>query len=73
MLVSHARSHCRCSCVKVGFGSGYLDEARAELGRMLVIDPRLTIAGYRASAHFLAPEVLELLITGLRLASLPEK
>jgi tetratricopeptide (TPR) repeat protein len=52
---------------------GHLDEARAELGRMLAVDPKLTIAGLRAFAHFVAPEVLELYITGLRLAGLPEK
>ena len=52
---------------------GRLDEARAELSRMLAIDPRLTIAGFREYAHFAAPEVLELLITGMRLAGLPEE
>jgi adenylate cyclase len=52
---------------------GRLDEARAELSRLLAIDPKLTIAGYRAYAHFAAPEVLELLVTGLRLAGLPEE
>jgi adenylate cyclase len=52
---------------------GRLDEARAELSQLLAIDPKLTIAGYRAYAHFAAPEVLELLVTGLRLAGLPEK
>jgi tetratricopeptide (TPR) repeat protein len=51
---------------------GRLDEARAELSRLLAIDPKLTIAGYRAYAHFVAPEVLELYVTGLRLAGLPE-
>ena len=51
---------------------GRLDEARAELGRMLAIDPKLTIAGWREYAHFAAPEVLELIVTGLRLAGLPE-
>jgi tetratricopeptide (TPR) repeat protein len=50
----------------------HLDAARAELSRMLAIDSKLTIAGYREYAHFLAPEVLELLVTGLRLAGLPE-
>jgi tetratricopeptide (TPR) repeat protein len=39
----------------------HLDAARAELSRMLAIDPKRTIAGYREYAHFLAPEVLELL------------
>jgi tetratricopeptide (TPR) repeat protein len=52
---------------------GDLDEARAELGRLLAIDPRVTIVGYRAyAARFLAPEVLELQVTGLRLAGMPE-
>jgi TolB-like protein/class 3 adenylate cyclase/Flp pilus assembly protein TadD len=52
---------------------GRLDEARVELGRALAIDPKLTIAGFRAYAHFMTPEVLELHVTGLRLAGLPEK
>jgi adenylate cyclase len=53
---------------------GHLDEARAELSRMLVIDPKLTIADFlRRYAHFLAPEVIELFVTGLRLAGLPER
>jgi hypothetical protein len=39
---------------------------------MLAADPKLTIAGFRAYAHFMAPEVLELYFTGLRLAGLPE-
>jgi adenylate cyclase len=51
---------------------GHLDEARAELSRVLAIDPKLTITGYREYAHFFAPEVVELLVTGLRLAGLPE-
>jgi adenylate cyclase len=52
---------------------GRLDEARAELNRVLAIDPKLTIAGFREYAHFQASEVLELFVTGLRLAGLPEK
>jgi TolB-like protein/class 3 adenylate cyclase len=52
---------------------GDLDDARAELSRLLAIDPKVTIAGYRAyAAHFLAPEVLELQVTGMRLAGMPE-
>ena len=51
---------------------GHLDEARLELGRMRAIDPKLTIAGFREFAHFMAPELLELWVTGLRLAGLPE-
>jgi tetratricopeptide (TPR) repeat protein len=52
---------------------GHLDAARAELSRLLAVDPKLTIAGFRAYAHFQAPEVLELFVTGLRLAGLPEE
>jgi TolB-like protein len=52
---------------------GHLDAARAELSRVLAIDPNLTIAGFRSYAHYHAPEVLELFVTGLRLAGLPEK
>jgi adenylate cyclase len=50
---------------------GRLDEARAELGRVLAIDP-LTIARLRAYAHFAAPELSELYVAGLRLAGVPE-
>ena len=52
---------------------GHLDEARAELSRMLALDPKLTIAGFREYAHFMAPEVVELNVAGLRLAGLVEK
>jgi hypothetical protein len=52
---------------------GHLNAARAELSRMLAIDPKLTIAGLRFYGHFVAPEVLEFYLTGLRLAGLPEK
>jgi adenylate cyclase len=51
---------------------GHLDEARAELSRVRAIDPKLTIAGYRAYGLFMAPEVLDLYVAGLRLAGLPE-
>ena len=51
---------------------GHLDAARAELGRLLAVNPKLTIAGFREYAHFMAPEVLELFVTGLRLAGLPD-
>jgi hypothetical protein len=40
---------------------------------MLAIDPKLTIAGFRDLVDYLAPEVLELYVTGLRRAGLPEK
>ena len=52
--------------------SARLDAARAELCRALAIDPKLTIAGFREYAHFLGPELLQLVVTGLRLAGLPE-
>jgi len=51
---------------------GRLDAARAELSRVLAIDPKLTIARVREYAHFAAPEIVELVVTGLRLAGLPE-
>ena len=51
---------------------GHLDEARAELSRVLAIYPEQTIAGLREYFHYLAPEFLELVVTGLRLAGLPE-
>src|SRR3984893_15719235 len=52
---------------------GHLNEARAELSRLLAIDPKFTIADFlRRYAHILASEVLELWITGFRLAGLPE-
>jgi hypothetical protein len=40
---------------------------------VLAIDPKLTIAGFREYAHWAAPEFLELYVTGLRLAGLPEQ
>jgi len=51
---------------------GHLDAARAELSRMLAIDPKQTVAGFREYFHFMASEVLEIFVTGLRLAGLPE-
>jgi len=51
---------------------GRLDEARAQLSRVLAIDPELTIAGFREYARYQAPEFFELYVTGLRLAGLPE-
>jgi tetratricopeptide (TPR) repeat protein len=52
---------------------GRLDEARAELGRVLAIDPKLTIAAMRVLFVSAAPEFVELYVTGLRLAGLPEE
>jgi TolB-like protein len=53
---------------------GRLDEARKDLARMLALYPGLTIAGYRAFiAPSTVPEVIDLMIAGLRLAGLPEE
>jgi TolB-like protein len=52
---------------------GRLDAAGTELSRALAVQPKLTIAGFREHAHFMAPEVLELYVDGLRLAGLPER
>jgi adenylate cyclase len=52
---------------------GLIDEARAELARMLALNPKFTIADMRALlTPFSAPEFLDIYITGLRLADLPE-
>jgi adenylate cyclase len=52
---------------------GLIDEARAELARMLALNPKFTIAAMRALlTPFSAPEFLDIYITGLRLAGLPE-
>ena len=52
---------------------GRLDEARAELGRVLAIDPQLTITRYRGLlAAATSPKILELLLHGMRVAGLPE-
>jgi hypothetical protein len=40
---------------------------------VLAIDPKLTIAGFREQTHYVAPELLELYVAGLRLAGLPEE
>jgi TolB-like protein/class 3 adenylate cyclase/Flp pilus assembly protein TadD len=52
---------------------GRLDEAGAEVGRLLAIYPKLTIAGLRESLRYAAPEIVELVVTGLRLAGLPKE
>jgi TolB-like protein len=52
---------------------GRLDEARTELGRMLAIQPGATITHFRANAaRSAAPEFLDVVSAGLRLAGLPE-
>jgi TolB-like protein/class 3 adenylate cyclase/tetratricopeptide (TPR) repeat protein len=52
---------------------GRLEEARAELGRMLTLYPGLTIAGFRPTTASFDPEFTEFALTGLRLAGLPEE
>jgi TolB-like protein/class 3 adenylate cyclase len=51
---------------------GRLDQAHAELSRMLGIHPGFTIAQWRAFTGAYAPEFVDLNVTGLRLAGLPE-
>ena len=54
---------------------GRLDDARAELGRLLALDPGFTIAEYRAIFDQSAEpaDVNELFVSALRLAGLPEE
>jgi adenylate cyclase len=52
---------------------GRLDEARAELDRMLALYPGLTIAGFRPTTAAFDPEFVEFALAGLRLAGLPEE
>jgi tetratricopeptide (TPR) repeat protein len=52
---------------------GRYDKARAELSRLLAINPKLTTSGFRAYLHFCSPETLEVYVNGLRLAGLPEQ
>jgi TolB-like protein/class 3 adenylate cyclase/tetratricopeptide (TPR) repeat protein len=53
---------------------GRVDEARAELRQLLAIDPGATIARFRAnSARSAAPEFIDTLSSGLRMAGLPEE
>jgi hypothetical protein len=53
---------------------GRLDEAHVALARLLAINHKLTIAGFRAGRQSLshAPELLDLYVAGFRLAGLPE-
>jgi TolB-like protein/class 3 adenylate cyclase len=52
---------------------GRLEEARATRAQMLAIDPRFTVGAMQAlGAPSFAPEFLDLYLTGLRLAGLPE-
>ena len=54
---------------------GRLDVARQWLKRLLEIQPGLTIAGWKTTygATFLAPELLDVYVEGLRKAGLPEE
>ena len=50
-----------------------LDEAHAELGRMLALYPGLTIATFRPTTASFDPEYTEFALAGLRLAGVPEE
>jgi adenylate cyclase len=52
---------------------GRLDEARAELGRMLALHPGLTIATLLPTTVSFDPEYAKSALAGLRLAGLPEE
>jgi len=52
---------------------GRLDEARAELGRMLALHPGLTIATLLPTTVSFDPEYAKFALAGLRLAGLPEE
>ena len=52
---------------------GRLDEARAELGRMLALYPGLTIVAFRPTTAAFDPEFVEFAFAGLRMAGLPEE
>jgi TolB-like protein len=53
---------------------GRLAEARAELGRLLAIEPGATMARWRANvARSASPEFFDIVAAGLRLAGLPEE
>jgi adenylate cyclase len=51
---------------------GHLDEARADLGRMLALYPGFTITEWRKLWASFPSELAELYVAGLRLAGLPE-
>ena len=56
-----------CACL------GRIDEARHWVGRLLELQPGLTLAAMNAYAtKFLSPETLQIYIEGLRKAGLPE-
>jgi adenylate cyclase len=52
---------------------GRLDQAHAELGRMLALYPGLTIAAFRTTTASFDPEYTKFALAGLRLAGLPEE
>jgi tetratricopeptide (TPR) repeat protein len=52
---------------------GRIEEARDWLGRMLEIEPGLTLARLRASLPQVSPDLLVRYLEGLRKAGLPEK
>jgi hypothetical protein len=52
---------------------GRIDEARDWLGRVLELEPGLTIARFKASVPFFRPESLARYVEALRKAGLPEE
>jgi len=57
-----------CACL------GLIDEAHHWVGRLLELQPDLTLAEMKVyAAKFLAPEALQIYVEGLRKAGLPEE
>jgi adenylate cyclase len=54
---------------------GRLDDARAELGRLLALQPGFTIAKYRSiyTRSAMSADLIELFVASLRSAGLPEE
>jgi len=52
--------------------AGNIDEARRLLGRMLKLEPSLTLSNYRSRSFFRRTQDYQMFIEGLRLAGLPE-
>jgi hypothetical protein len=62
----------RAEQLEDGVHLGRLEDALAELGRMLAIQPGVTMASFRAnSARDVAPEYIEPYVAAQRLAGLP--
>jgi TolB-like protein/class 3 adenylate cyclase len=51
---------------------GHIDEARTWLGRLLLVQPGLTIAKYKRLVRYFPPEIQAVYVEGFRKAGLPE-